>query len=219
MPIDSSNLGAADSRRYFARVASAWDEIRTGYFTEAMRDAAIAKAALPANAVVADIGTGTGFVAAALAQQARQVYAFDASIEMLQVAGRNLSRFGNVTLELAEGKAIPLPDSSLDGVFANMYLHHTPDPRAAIREMVRLLKPGGVLCITDMDAHTNAWFREEMADVWLGFAREDIRKWYAEQGLQETDVDCAAGTCQCDSPDGEHLALSVFVGIGRKAAK
>jgi hypothetical protein len=53
---DQSVPQAGDSREYFSRVAGQWDEIRSGYFTEAMRNAAIAKASLPAGALVADMG-------------------------------------------------------------------------------------------------------------------------------------------------------------------
>ena len=63
----------SSSNEYFASAANQWDEIRAGYFTEHMRDAAIAKAALKEGAVVADIGTGTGFVAAGLAPHAAKV--------------------------------------------------------------------------------------------------------------------------------------------------
>lgn len=161
-----------NAQTYFASVAGQWGEIRSGYFTEHLRDSAIAKASLPENATVADIGAGTGFV---------------------------------------------LPDATLDGVFANMYLHHAPDPLAAIREMARLLKPGGVLCITDLDAHDHEWQRAEMADLWLGFARDDIRRWFDEAGLSDIDVDCAEGTCDACGPDGEVKPLSIFAAIGRKA--
>lgn len=204
------------SNEYFADVAEEWDEIRSGYFTEGMRDAAIAQAGLPPDAVVADIGTGTGFVAAGLAPKVRKVYGFDASAEMLSVAKKNLARFDNVTLQVAEGESLPLPDQSLDAIFANMYLHHAPDPAATIREMTRLLKPGGVLCITDLDTHTNTWFREKMADVWLGFDRTDVRKWYADAGLQKVEVDCAKGTCDCTGPSGEAIKVTVFIALGRK---
>ena len=44
-----------DSRDYFAQVAGEWDQLRSGYFTEAMRDAAIQKANLPQDAAVADV--------------------------------------------------------------------------------------------------------------------------------------------------------------------
>jgi ubiquinone/menaquinone biosynthesis C-methylase UbiE len=206
-----------DSQTYFTQIADQWDEISAGYFTEHMRDSAIAKANLPENAVVADIGTGTGFVAEGLASRAAKVYGFDANEEMLEVARKNLASFHNVELRAAKGDQIPLPDHSLDGIFANMYLHHAPEPDKAIQEMARVLIPGGVLCITDLDTHDHEWQREQMADLWLGFARDDIRKWFAKAGLTEIDVDCAEGTCNACGPDGKINPLSVFVAIGRKS--
>lgn len=205
-----------DPQTYFTNVASQWDEIRTGYFTEHMRDAAIAKALIPADAIVADIGTGTGFVAAGLAPHAAKVHGFDANEEMLEVAKKNLASFSNVELRVAKGDQIPLPANSLDGVFANMYLHHAPEPDKAIKEMARVLKPGGVVCITDLDTHNHEWQREQMADLWLGFERDDIRKWFAEAGLTGIDVDCAEGTCNASGPNGDMEPLSIFAAIGRK---
>ena len=62
----------SSSTIYFAEVAGDWDEIRSGFFTEAMRDAAIRKANLPSDAVVADVGTGTGFMIQGLLDQAAE---------------------------------------------------------------------------------------------------------------------------------------------------
>ncbi len=206
----------SNSSDYFASVAGQWDQMRAEYFTEHMRDAAIARSQLPEGAVVADVGAGTGFVAAGLAGRAARVYGFDASAEMLAVARRNLAAFSNVELRQAPGDALPLADRTLDGVFANMYLHHAPDPLKAILEMVRLLKPGGVLCITDLDAHDHEWQqRERMADLWLGFDRQQVRDWFTQAGLEQVDVDCADGTCNACGPDGKVEPLSIFVAIGR----
>jgi ubiquinone/menaquinone biosynthesis C-methylase UbiE len=206
----------APSNPYFAEVAEQWDEIRSDYFTDHMRDAAIAKAQLPPNPVVADVGTGTGFVAAGLASRAAKVIGFDASPEMLTVARRNLAQFDNVEFREAVGDQLPVASEMFDGAFANMYLHHAPDPLATIKEMVRTLKPNGVLCITDLDAHDHEWQREQMADLWLGFERDDIRRWFAQAGLHDIDVDCAEGTCNACGPDGEVQPLSIFAAIGRK---
>ncbi len=208
----------APSNPYFAEVAEQWDEIRAGYFTEHMRDAAIAKAQLLPQASVADVGTGTGFVAAGLAKQAAHVTGFDASPDMLAVARRNLVQFTNVEFREAAGDRLPVADEMFDGVFANMYLHHAPDPLATIKEMARTLKPNGVLCITDLDTHDHEWQREQMADLWLGFERDDIRRWYIAAGLQNIDVDCAEGTCNACGPDGAVKPLSIFIAIGRKSA-
>src|SRR3972149_330363 len=209
-------MSDSPSNPYFATVADQWDDIRAGYFTEHMRDAAIAKANLPANAVVADVGTGTGFVAMGLALKASKVFGFDASPDMLAVAARNLAAFNNIELREAVGDQLPVSGEMFDGVFANMYLHHAPEPASTIKEMARTLKPNGVVRIAILETHNHEWQREQMADLWLGFDRNDIRRWFAEAGLKEIDVDCAEGTCNACGPDGEVKPLSIFVAIGQK---
>ena len=107
----------------------------------------------------------------------------------------NLAHLTNITYQPADGLALPLPDDSLDAVFANMYLHHCPDPLAAVREMVRILRPGGRLVLTDMDAHSYAWLKTEMADVWQGFESDQMRAWLGEAGLVNRIVDCTGSSC------------------------
>jgi ubiquinone/menaquinone biosynthesis C-methylase UbiE len=206
-----------NSQLYFAEVAEEWDEIRSGFFTEAMRDAAIAKATLPNAAIVADVGTGTGFVLRGLLDYAAELTGFDESAEMLAVAQNNFDGYPNVQFRQAEGQQLPAEKNSYDAVFANMYLHHAPDPAGAIAEMVRILKPGGKLVITDLDTHEQTWMREAMSDRWLGFDRGNMRKWYVAAGLREIDIDCAEGSCDCTGPEKEDISLSIFVAIGKKS--
>jgi len=215
------------SAPYFEKVAGQWDELRSGYFTEAVRVSAIQKAYLHPEMTVADVGAGTGFVAAGLAPLVRHVHVLDGSPQMMDVARKNLAQFENLEFHLADGLALPLPEASLDAAFANMYLHHCPDPLAAIREMVRILRPGGRLVITDMDAHTYEWFKTEMADVWLGFERDQIRTWFEQAGLVNVILDCTGQSCQsdCKNGEGEHAdtlaphasaGVSIFVAAGTK---
>ena len=208
---------------YFDEVANQWDDLRSAYFTEAVRDAAIARAYLRPEMQVADVGAGTGFMTAGLAPLVQKVYALDGSAAMLAVARRNLQGLDNIVFETADGLRLPLPDHSVHVVFANMYLHHCPDPLAAICEMVRILRPGGRLILTDLDAHPYAWLKEEMADIWQGFEREQILDWYAAAGLVNRLVDCTGQSCCAESqsveplPDASRTAkISVFVAAGTK---
>ena len=70
--------------------------------------------------------------------------------------------------------------------------------------------------LTDLDTHEQEWMRDEMADRWLGFERDDVRAWYVAAGLAGVDVDCAEGSCCTATPDGEDLALRVFAAYGEK---
>jgi len=79
---------------------------------------------------------------------------------------------------------LPLEDCSVDAAFANMVLHHAEDPEAMLREMARVVRPGGTVAITDEVAHSYAWMREEHADVWLGFERGQVGSYFVAAGLE-----------------------------------
>ncbi len=206
------------SSTYFEKIAEQWDDLRTSYFTEAVREAAIAKAYLHPSMSVADIGAGTGFMTAGLAPLVKHVHVLDGSESMLEVARKNLAQFANVEFQLADGLSLPLPDASMDAVFANMYLHHCPKPLAAIREMLRILRPGGRLVITDMDSHTHAWLKTEMADLWLGFERDQMRTWFEKAELVNVVIDGTGQSCQAECAEDQSVQaeISIFVASGTK---
>ncbi len=144
--------------------------------------------------------------------------------KMLAVARDKLQAFSNLEFREADSLALPLPESSVDAVFANMYLHHTPEPLTAIQEMARILRPGGRLVITDMDAHPYDWFKEEMADVWQGFERSQVHAWFEEAGLVNVIVDDTQQTCQATAqqtepdvkPKQDEARMNIFVASGTR---
>lgn len=206
-----------NSRKYFDKVAHQWDEMRQGFFSEAVREKAFSVAGVEAGKVAADIGAGTGFVTEGLIRKGLQVMAVDQSGVMLKEMRKRFSGVEGIEYLEGESEKLPIPDESVDYAFANMYLHHVKTPLKAMKEMRRILKPGGKLVITDMDKHTFEFLKREHHDRWMGFDREDIRKWLEEAGLKNVVVDCAEETCCAQSNSGEGMArVSVFVASGKK---
>ncbi len=94
----------------------------------------------------------------------------------------------NAPIHYRVGKAKRLPSAyaSVDYAFANMYLHHVEHPVIAIKEMARIVKPGGRVVITDLDEHTFEFLVAEQHDRWMGFKREDVKRWFEDAGLDGT---------------------------------
>lgn len=178
-------------KAYFDRVAPTWDTMRQDYYGVAVIDKAVAAARLdrqPADLLV-DIGCGTGFLTAGLAPLARRVIGVDDSPGMLAVAQENMRALGLANVELRPGSVdtLPLDAGQADAAFANMVLHHAPDPQRMVQEMARVTRPGGRVVISDMDSHTHEWFRVEMADVWLGFTEAQVRQYLQDAGLVDIE--------------------------------
>lgn len=204
-----------DTQTYFDNVAGQWDAMRRQFFGDGVRRAAIEAARIAPGAVVADVGTGTGFLAEAALDAGARVIGIDSSDGMLeQVRGRFAGR--PFAARAGSVDALPVTDGEADAVVANMVLHHAPDPPHAIAEMARALKPGGTLVITDADSHTHEWLRTEQHDRWLGFAREDVARWFREAGLDEVTVSDTREVCSPSSQCGTQAAITIFLAKGRK---
>lgn len=211
------------SKDYFDQVATQWDAMRASFFSEAVREKALATADVRAGQIAADLGAGTGFITEALAARGVRVIAVDQSKTMLEQMRRNLAaKFPGARVEyrLGDADTLPIADSAVDYAFANMFLHHVETPANAIREMARILKPGGALVVTDLDEHNFEFLRTEQYDRWMGFKREDVRRWFEEAGLQQVRVDCVGEDCCADSACGSESArVSIFIASGQKAQR
>jgi ubiquinone/menaquinone biosynthesis C-methylase UbiE len=101
---------------------------------------------------VLEIGAGTGFFLINLALggclDGAELEATDISDGMLEVCRRNGREHGlEIATKQGDAEALPYPDDSFDLVIGHAFIHHLPVPGVAIREMHRVLKPGGQLVI------------------------------------------------------------------------
>ncbi len=205
------------SKDYFDRVAREWDKMRESFFSEAVREKAFSVAAIQAGKTAADIGAGSGFMTEGLLRRGIQVIAVDQSEAMLEEMKGKFIAFQGVDYRVGGAERLPISDETMDYVFANMFLHHVESPAAAIKGMVRILKPGGRMVITDLGEHRFEFLKTEHHDRWMGFKREEVKQWLTEAGLRNVIVDCAGENCCVQSSYGSDFAsISIFVASGEK---
>ena len=186
---------SADSRSFFDAVGPEWDALRKVFNDDVLRARAAARLLEPGLRVV-DVGTGTGILACELAHLGAEVVGIDHSTRMIDAARAKLEREhfphgAGVELRRAEANRMPLADSEMDAAFAHMALQYAPSPGEVIREMKRVLKPGGVLVVVDFVEHSLEWMRQELGVRWMGFDLDELRRWFDACGLPDVRIERA----------------------------
>lgn len=101
------------------------------------------------NETVLDVGCGTGVVAITAARLGAKVSALDLSPALIEHAKKNVS-IANVQVDLKEGdvESLPYPDNSFDAVLSQFGHMFAPRPQVAVKEMLRVLKPRGIIAFS-----------------------------------------------------------------------
>ena len=184
---------SAHSRSFFDAVGPEWDALRKVFNDDALRARAIDRLVAP-GLRVADVGTGTAILACELARLGLDVVGIDHSARMIEAARAKLAdetfpASGQVELRRGEADRMPLDDAEVDAAFAHMVLHYVPSPGDVIREMARIVRPGGVLVVVDFVRHSHEWMRQELGVLWMGFTRNEMQDCFDAAGLPDLRFD------------------------------
>ncbi len=115
---------------------------------------------LPEDAQVLEVGPGPGYFSVAIARTIPQgtLWLLDIQAEMLAMARERLERLGVANVRYLQGDAMQLPmeDGSFDAAFLAAVLGELPDPERGLEEIHRVLKPSGLLSVTEQAGDPDA---------------------------------------------------------------
>jgi 2-polyprenyl-3-methyl-5-hydroxy-6-metoxy-1,4-benzoquinol methylase len=136
--------------------------VRSQQWRTVDNSAAYLRAELRPGLRVLDIGCGPGTITADLARLVApgRVTGLDVAEDILDQARRHAAETGgdNIDFRLGDVAALEYPDAGFDVVHAHQVLLHLHDPVGALREMLRVTKPGGVVAVRDTDYLGAMWF-------------------------------------------------------------
>jgi SAM-dependent methyltransferase len=164
-----------------------------------------------------DVGCGPGTITLDLARLVSpgRVLGIDTAEAVVEAArGHAVQRADDTTrFEPGDVYGLQLPDDSFDVVHAHQVLQHLTDPVAALREMRRVCRPGGLVAVRDSDYATMTWFPPnsgltDWLDLYHRVARGNgaepdagraLRSWALRAGFE--DVRCSATAWAFATPD------------------
>lgn len=198
-----------ESQTFFATAAAQWDKLRSELYGQSFSLSA-ALALIPPDFVVADLGCGTGPLAAQLAPHVKQVIAVDNSPAMLKAAKQRTTDLPNVDLRRGDLESLPIDAGTCDAALMVLSLTYVPDPTAVLHEMARILKPGGRGIVVDLLPHARDDFRRQYGQLHLGFSTDDLARLLAACGL-------AAPSARPLPPDPNTKGPALFLATATKA--
>lgn len=172
---------------------------------------------------ILDIGCGPGTITADLATLVSpgEVTAIDREPSMVEETRRVARERGiaNLTVDVGDIYALEFPDDTFDIVHAHQVFHHLSDPVAALRQMHRVARTGGLVAVREADYSAMTWYpADQRLDLWQDIyhaaassngaeldAGRRLLAWAHEAGLSEV-VASASVWCFADDESREWLA-------------
>ncbi len=165
---------------------------------------------LSSTTALLDVGCGPGTITCDFAERVDSVIGIDVANDVLEKARSEADEraLTNVSFEVGSVHELRFADDTFDVVHAHQVLQHLTDPVAAIGELVRVTKPGGIVAVRDADYHAMAWHPSAPElDRWMHLYQAVARangaepdagrrliEWVLAAGVDRTNVVASADT-------------------------
>lgn len=204
-------------KRDFDKVAASWDQNPARVKLASDVACAISQQVqLTLDMDVLDFGCGTGLLTLHLRPGVRSITGADSSEGMLavlrnKVAQGNLANVRTAFLDLDKGDALP---GRYDLVVSSMTLHHIPDVARLLVQFRNVLRPGGRLCIADLDSDGGRFHEDSTGVFHQGFDRAALAKTFEAAGFCDVRAVTAAEVVK-PIAGGASARFTIFLVTGR----
>lgn len=193
--------------------------LRSHKWRNAANSAAYLLPSIKPDMHILDVGCGPGTITAdfaALVPQG-QVIGIEPVPEILEQARQAADERGlkNIRFEVGDVYALKYADATFDVVHAHQVLQHLGDTVGALKEMKRVLKPGGIVAVRDTDFSATAWYpevigMEDWRKLYIRVCRANggepeggrrLLSWALEAGFEQSKITCSASAWCYSTPD------------------
>jgi ubiquinone/menaquinone biosynthesis C-methylase UbiE len=214
----NDNVEKEHKPRNFNEEASSWDEEpRRVRLACEVAEAVKREVALTGDMDVLDFGCGTGLVTLCLQSRVGSITGADTSDGMLEILRAKVAaqQLKNVSTVLLDPERETVPAESFDLLVSSMTMHHIEDVGKLLHDFYRILRPGGILAVADLDTEDGSFHSHGLAAAHSGFDRDQMRVLLEEAGFRETRAQTAATV---EKSDARNIlrTYSVFLITARK---
>ena len=181
-----------ETLQHFDSTANCYDKSHDGRFTQSMYQPILKELLKMPRGKLLDLGCGNGNMLVRLRNTRFELYGADLSSEMIKEAQCRLGL--DASLMVADAENLPYEDSLFDILLCNASFHHYPNPRKALREMYRVLKPNGALLIGEgyaawpLRAFINYSFRYSDSGDFHTYGQKELSTLLSESGFQSVEI-------------------------------
>ena len=205
-------------KRDFDGAAATWDENPGRVkLAEEVVQTIVQKIGLRKDMHLLDFGCGTGLLSLLLRPHVGMVTGVDSSTGMLDVFHKKIEQFSvaGVQTEFVDLEQGGILTGQYDLVVSNMTFHHVQDTQALLHKLQAVVKPGGILAVSDLDSEDGQFHGDNTGVFHLGFDREQMLEQFKKAGC--IDFSCAtAAEIKKPVDNGQMRTFTVFLAIGHK---
>lgn len=173
------------ARFFYKYLSKVYNSVNSFIFTKAMRAEALEMLDLQGEEYVLDVGCGTGFGTEGLLAYTDDVVGVDQSPHQLEKAIERLQIDEEVVFTMGDAERLPFRTDSFDAAWSSGSIEYWPDPVEGLREMARVVKPGGRVLVIGPN-YPKTRLGQRLADaIMLFYQEEEIDEMFAEAGYED----------------------------------